>query len=61
MKVERYEIFNQDNISCVGFETKEDALKQCEFMKNYHNMYFYVKKVQYVCVNGEWIDKELVA
>lgn len=45
MKVKRYLIFNQDNISCVGFETKEEALKQCEFMKNYHNMYFYVKEV----------------
>lgn len=47
MKVKRYVIFNQDNVSCVGYGTKEEALKQCEFMKDYHNMYFYVKEVIY--------------
>lgn len=54
-------IYDNNNLNIQGFETEKEALERCEFMKGYHQRNFYVKKFEYVCVNGEWVNKELVA
>lgn len=57
----RFMIYDNNNLNIQGFETEKEALERYEFMKGYHQRNFYVKKFEYVCVNGEWVNKELVA
>jgi len=59
--VVRYIIYDNNNLSIQGFENEKEALEKCEFMKEYHQRNFYVKRVEYICINGEWTNKEMIA